>query len=47
MSKAFDERDPQGDAALRRRRIIRSAILLALVAVGFYASIFWAVSHRH
>lgn len=47
MSDGHDDRGARGDAALRRRRILRSTILLALVAIGFYASIFWAVSHRH
>jgi hypothetical protein len=34
-------------AARKRRRIIVTSVILALVAAGFYASIFLAVSSRH
>lgn len=46
MSDAQGERE-HADTARRRRRIVLSTVVLALVAVGFYVSIFWAVSHRH
>ena len=45
MNPALESDDAA--AAKKRRRVIVTAVILALVAVGFYVSIFLAVSSRH
>jgi hypothetical protein len=47
VTTAVNDMDEDAVLARNRRRALRTVVLLALVALGFYVGIFLIVSWRH